>query len=376
MDSSFWRPLAGTATWAAAAVVPLAAVARGTFGGAAFVAWMVAWLVFQAAFLARYHRRTRSSAAGDLTLLVVQSVASLGAAAASPDRLSAAILLVVVAGQLSRAGVRVSAAWLSVQTFGLIGLLLQTMTPASAITFGVAFGGLQAFALGTAVLAERERAGRHDLAAIALELTATRSKLADETRASERLRISRDLHDALGHHLTALSVQLDIASRLSDGTAAAHVQQAHALTRLLLADVRAVVGELRAADLPDLSGALQALADRAAPAIVVAVEIDSGLPGLRAAQAEVLLRFAQEVITNAIRHARATTMTLRLHAQEDGVQIVAHDNGAAVPPVPWGLGLTGMRERFEGLGGHLDVTTSPGGGLRLTGWLPLTDGTR
>ena len=90
------------------------------------------------------------------------------------------------------------------------------------------------FALATTLLAERERAAREELARANAELIATRALMVESSRASERLRISRDLHDTLGHHLTALSLQLDVASRLADGRAAEHIQQAHAIARLLL----------------------------------------------------------------------------------------------------------------------------------------------
>lgn len=346
MGSAFWRPLAGTVTWAAAAIVPLQAVVRGGLSGETLVGWAVAWLLFLPAFLSRYTRTARTSPAVDVGLLGIQSAASLVAASASPDRLSAGILLVVVAGQLTRVGRPIAAVWLTAQTAAFVWMLFETMSSASAVTFGLAFGGLQAFALGTAVLADRERTAREELAAAAIELTAAHTMLAEETRSSERLRISRDLHDALGHHLTALSVQLDIAARLGSGPASSHVQEAHALTRLLLSDVRAVVGELRAEDSTDLRSALVALVERARPSLRVALDfpLDMAQPSRR--QADAVLRFAQEVITNAIRHARATTATINVDTTARGLVIRAADDGVVTSPIRWGHGLTGMRERF------------------------------
>jgi DNA-binding NarL/FixJ family response regulator len=74
---------------------------------------------------------------------------------------------------------------------------------------------------------------------------------------AERVRSSRELHDLIGHHLTTLSLNLEVASHVSDGKAKAHVDKAQALARLLLSDVRAVVSRLREGESLDLAEALQ-----------------------------------------------------------------------------------------------------------------------
>lgn len=108
-------------------------------------------------------------------------------------------------------------------------------------------------------LARSERDAREELARANAELVARQSLLAESSRIAERLRISRDLHDTLGHHLTALSLQLDVAARLASGQAAAHVREAHAITRLLLGDVRDVVSRMRDERLDRTRAVLKAL---------------------------------------------------------------------------------------------------------------------
>ena len=91
----------------------------------------------------------------------------------------------------------------------------------------------------------RRPRSRHGLAAANAELEATRELLAQSVRLAERARIARDLHDLLGHHLTALSLNLEIASHKADGEARERIDTAQSVTKLLLGDVRGVVGALR-----------------------------------------------------------------------------------------------------------------------------------
>src|SRR4030095_14137207 len=98
---------------------------------------------------------------------------------------------------------------------------------------------------GTGDVAMRETRARQELARVHAELRATQGLLAESVREAERVRISREVHDTLGHHLAALSVNLEVATHLAQGKAAEHVGQAHTLAKRLLADIRNVVGTLR-----------------------------------------------------------------------------------------------------------------------------------
>ena len=155
--------------------------------------------------------------------------------------------LVIVAAELPHLlPIRWVWLWVAANTVALTAVVAWVVDGwADVITFPLAMAGFQAFAVTSSYLALRETRAREGLARANTELHAAHALLAEQSRTEERLRISRDLHDTLGHHLTALSLQLDVASRLSDGKAAAHVRQAHAITRLLLSDVRDVVGTLR-----------------------------------------------------------------------------------------------------------------------------------
>ena len=201
------------------------------------------------------------------------------------------------------------------------------MNPVLALAIAGSFGGFQMFAYVTASLARRERRAREELTRAHTELLATRALLAESSRIAERLRISRDLHDTLGHHLTALSLQLDVASRLTDGKAAEHVQQAHAITRLLLSDVRDVVSELRGSSAvrsgpgDSHAGRRVRAHSRFISSCRTSLEIEEG------ARADALLKCVQEIITNTTRHAAARNLWITLERGTDGIALHARDDG-------------------------------------------------
>ena len=137
----------------------------------------------------------------------------------------------------------------------------------------------------------------------------------------------------------------------------------------LLAQIRQVVGALRAHDGLDLRAALEALS---APMPGVRVLLDVA-PGLRVDdldQAQTLLRCAQEAITNALRHGRAGTIRLGLHRAAGALTLSVENDGIVPTQVREGNGLTGMRERLAAVGGTLTVEATPPRGLRLIARIP------
>ncbi|HZZ67310.1 MAG TPA: histidine kinase [Phenylobacterium sp.] len=228
--------------------------------------------------------------------------------------------------------------------------------------------GFQLFAIGAAHLARREAAARERLAQANAELAATQALLTQSARMGERLRISRDLHDALGHNLTSLHVHLDVATRLAEGPAAAHLAQARGIAGDLLGEVRKVVRQIRM-DPVDLRATLMTLAD-SATGLEVRLDLPDELGALDAARADALLRCVQELITNSLRHAAARRLTIRVDQAADGAIVLsAQDDGQGSNDAQ-GQGLTGMRERFEALGGRLSVFSRSGEGFRVTGSIP------
>jgi signal transduction histidine kinase len=277
--------------------------------------------------------------------------------------------LVVVAGQLDEFPPRVAAIWMIVQTLAIARIGFTYVNSVVAVTIGLAFGGFQLFAYVMSSLAMRERSAREELTRAHTELLATRALLAESSRNEERLRISRDLHDTLGHHLTALSLQLDVASRLSDGKAAEHMQQAHAITRLLLSDVRDVVSELRGSGHIDLSHAIRRLV-ATSDGLIIHVDLPDTLEVEEGVRADALLKCAQEIVTNTTRHALARNLWIAVTRDTDVLTVHARDDGRGAKTIQAGNGLTGMRERFEALGGRIELRSSEGHGFEVRGFMP------
>src|SRR5690606_23918728 len=171
-----------------------------------------------------------------------------------------------------------------------------------ALMQSLLYGGFSMFIYVTSLVARQQAEAREEQRRLNAELRATRALLAESARVNERTRISRELHDLLGHHLTALSLNLEVAGHLVSGKAHEHVNQAHTIARLLLSDVREAVSRLRTDDAIDMAATLLPLADNVAG---LKIMLDMPQPFLLddPERGHVLLRCTQEIITNAVRHA-------------------------------------------------------------------------
>jgi signal transduction histidine kinase len=208
------------------------------------------------------------------------------------------------------------------------------------------------------------------LRAVNADLLATRSLLAESARDSERLRLSRELHDVAGHKLTALKLNLAALRRQhGDGASADQVALCSQLADELLADIRNVVQRLRQDEGIDLGKAIAALA-APFPRPRLQLQIDAAVRVSSLAQAEGLLRTVQEALTNAARHGQAQNLWVVLLQQQGELRLDIRDDGRGHGPLTPGNGLRGMRERLEALGGGLQVQRGETGGVQLLARLP------
>ncbi|MFK7887870.1 MAG: sensor histidine kinase [Gammaproteobacteria bacterium] len=184
------------------------------------------------------------------------------------------------------------------------------------------------------------------------ELVATQHLLAEASRQGERTRIARDLHDLLGHHLTALTINLQVAERVAEGEARERVAKCHGLARDMLGDVRAAVTTLRDDSAVDFTEALRLIVKNI-PQLRIHLEMDDDLRIDDVQIAESLLRCVQEAITNTLRHASASECTVRVWRDAGRLHAQIHDNGRVDAEFEPGNGLTGMRERIERVNGKL-----------------------
>ncbi len=211
----------------------------------------------------------------------------------------------------------------------------------------------------------REQRMRRELAQAHVELQSAAVLLAESTRTAERLRISRELHDLIGHQLTVLALELEAARHQEADRAREHVERANLVARELLADVRATVGELRT-EPSDLTDMLRRVV-RDLPGLEVSIDVDAGV---RVGEVETaaLVRAVQEIVTNTIRHADARELWIEVCADGEGTVLTAVDDGCGSAEPVLGNGLRGLRERFEALGGA--VTFDGSAGFRVSARVP------
>lgn len=303
--------------------------------------------------------------------LSILTGSALGISAVSQTLMGGILLLIVAVVLPWMLAILPAVIWLIAQNI----LLATTVMRVPDFTFSDAtlgaglFLGISLFAFMSSVVALRQNAARDELRKVNSELRATQALLEENTRIAERVRIARELHDLVGHHLTALTLNLEVVTHLVDGKVLGHVQQAHSLAKLLLADVREVVSDMREGDMVNLAEALHTLVG-GVPKPIIHLDLPAEAVMTEPQRAHVLLRCVQEMITNSVRHARARNMWIRLSITRDGLAMSARDDGIGTRKITAGNGLNGMSERLGQLGGKLEIESEPGEGFALHAWLP------
>jgi signal transduction histidine kinase len=343
------------------------------------------------------------------TVLLVPSVAfpwsqpfALVACAALPLRLrlpwlAALLCLPAVAGgvgwtpslvALYRVGrtaprVAVTAAWAAAVSAAAAApvLLLQSLPPnAALLTVLFTSGAAAAPAVLGALVATRE-----DLSECLAE--AQRAKAAEIeareqiARASERTRIGREIHDAVGHHTTLIAVE---AAALAATTDEEHTRSAalrvRALAKDSLAEMRAALGLLNAPSDPaqgheDLPG----LVDRARAAGLPVTLVSAKDIRLPPAVGRAAFRVVQEALTNVTRHAPGAPVTITLFTSGNVLEVSVVNGPAPASPgvdAEGGTGLHGLHERVRSLGGTLRAEPRPDGGFAVRAVLPVGSGSK
>jgi len=324
-------PIARTMQWMGYLLWPLAGV-LGVIGAPdpTPITWFVAFGVLGIAF----HVSTRSR--HKLVAIGVMTAALFAMTLVRPCPYGALGLVLVASQAALVLSVRATALWVAVQTL-VVALCIVPLLGLVGLAEIIALAGFQAFAVAT--------------------IAATR-RLDVVTREHERTRIARDLHDVLGHDLTALALQLEIAAHVSPEAARAHTARARELTDHLLRDVRAVVAANQLEDRP-LVHAIRAII-REAPGLAVHVDAPASLVIPEPRRADCIVRCVQEIVTNTRRHARgAENLWIRMRRDADAIVVEARDDGPGTSELHEGHGLRGMRSRLAELGGELQIAAQP-----------------
>jgi signal transduction histidine kinase len=208
----------------------------------------------------------------------------------------------------------------------------------------------------------------------------TNARLYEQSRelsvVAERNRLALDLHDAVSQKLFGLVLSAEAAATLLErdpASAREQVVKLQTLAQEALHELRSLVFELRPPDLEKdgLCGALRKHVEtlRRAQQREIELDVDETIPGNAERDGEVL-RIAQEALQNALRHADAEHVVLRLHSDDGRLVLEVADDGVGFEPGATGLqsrrlGLTSMKERAQRLGGRLELRSAPGAGTTV-----------
>jgi signal transduction histidine kinase len=236
-----------------------------------------------------------------------------------------------------------------------------------------AFLGFQVFSIVTAALAKSESKSREDQARINAELVSTRELLRESSKLGERIRISRELHDSVGHHLTALCLHLEAALNSPADHKTEGIQHAQTAAKQALDEVRSVVSATNDGADIHLHSALRLLAE-GIPRVRLSISVPEELRITDVASANAVLRCVQEITTNTLKHSDAANLWITFRLNQASIEIEARDDGQSTRIAASGFGLTTMKRRFEELGGAVSFETGGGHGFLVRAWLPTQAG--
>ncbi|MGN9910012.1 sensor histidine kinase [Phytohabitans sp. LJ34] len=213
------------------------------------------------------------------------------------------------------------------------------------------------------------------LVAFVEELFAARAEIARLAVTAERSRFARDLHDTLGHNLSAIALKSELALRLLDADPVrtrTELLDVHDIARESLRDVRTVVKGYRRDSLErELTGVQSVLVSAG-----VRCEISPLVASLPAPVEEALAWAVREAATNLLRHSRASRCDITVEATDTAARLTVVNDGAgqAEPDTHGGSGLAGLAERLNPLGGRLAAAAQPNGEFMFTVDIPIIQG--
>ncbi len=334
----------------------------------AFASWLAAWIVFALALWAA----TTPVAAGersrrlDLGLLALQAACVMVLVLRLCDGFEGTLLALVAMQLAPRVSRRTGLLWIAAQSLLLGAAITWHWSLRPALMLAPPYLGFQILAFLAVEALDRE-------ARTNSELRAARELLAHGSRMAERLRIARELHDAVGHRLVALSLNLERAGHQDGEERGEAIAMAQSLSRRLLTDLGEIVDTLGRAERLDLRQALEGLIEeipRPRVHLVLPADLAVEDPEL----AHLVLRCCQEIVTNAAKHAQAENLWLEVVQEAGAIEVRARDDGrgaADAAEVAAGRGLASMRDRLEHAGGRLELSTGPGLGFAVAALVPL-----
>lgn len=215
------------------------------------------------------------------------------------------------------------------------------------------------------------------------DLQAAQHQVKDLAIAEERNRLAREIHDGLGHYLTATTMQIQGAKAVLESTgvgtqaplALGALNKAETLLQEALADVRRSVAALRGASPANrpLAATLADLVNQPSDRDGFVVQFtQTGAPQpLPSAVELTLYRVAQEGLTNVRKHAQATQAMMTLDYGAEQVKLQIRDDGQGCDTTTGGYGLLGLRERVQLVGGTVNIQSAPGQGFQLSVEIPV-----